>query len=690
DPTRVLAGPRAGAVFAGRYQILGIVGKGGMGTVYRALDRELDDEVALKVLLPDAFEEGATLGLTLKQEIRLARKITHPNVVRTHDLGEADGLRFLTMEYVPGTTLRDIIDKKGAVALAPGLQIAKQLCRGLAAVHEAGIIHRDIKPLNIMVLPNGVVKLMDFGIARAAEGADPAAPGGITVGTPTYMSPEQASGADEVDHRSDIYSLGIVLWQMLAGDPPFEAGGSQAVIMQQVSRDVPPVKTRRPDVNPALAAVVARCTRKAREERYQSAEEVAHALRAAGGGMIAAAPRPLRAWLMGTAALVLLVLAGVLGRSLGRSGAGSAAAGSGARTAADSTAAGPRGAAPAIAVLPFSAVTSGDTAQFGRSAALMLAEALALRNGVTTVDGNSLLARWINERRRLIAPLDSNARFAYSLGANQMVMGNYVESGRTFRLALALYDTHDASRLWTDEVTGSTDSLFALIDRIAGRVATALCSQPDYNPGSVCYDTPARPRAPLAVTGTGADTAPVAVFARVAATGDVSDVRVTGSSADPYATSQALRAIQSTRLDPARKSGRPVAAWTTVSVAVRPASGAVATTTTCATSAYGVRNPNGECFDARPVPQRAPVAVWPATCQRSPRPVTVLVHVTSAGAVDGAASITQRSDCAGFDTAAAAAASQLAFEPARKAGQPVDAWVQVLVRAGPPAASGGR
>jgi hypothetical protein len=337
-------------------------------------------------------------------------------------------------------------------------------------------------------------------------------------------------------------------------------------------------------------------------------------------------------------------------------------------------------------------VTSGDTAQFGRSAALMLGEALALRNGVTTVDGNSLLARWITERRRVTAPLDSNARFAYQLGANQMVIGNYVESGRTFRLALALYDTHDASRLWTDEVTGSTDSLFALIDRIAGRVATALCGQPDYNPGSVCYDAPARPRAPLAVTGTGADTAPVAVFARVAATGEVGDVRVTGGGADPYATSQALRALQSARFEPARKAGRPVAAWTTVRVAVLPAGGDVATTATCETSAYGVRNPNGECFDTRPVPQKAPVAAAPALCRGTPRPTTVLLRITKDGAVEGPPSVTARSDCSAFDRAASAAAARLSFEPARKAGRPVGAWMQVLVRAGVPdtTSAGGR
>src|SRR5258707_6041139 len=199
--------------------------------------------------------------------------------------------------------------------------------------------------------------------------------------------------------------------------------------MHQVGRDVPPNRARRPDISAALAAVVARCTRKQREERFQGAEEVAHALRAAGQAPLASAPRPLRGWLVGTGVFALIVLAAVLGRTLGRSGASPNT-----RAASDSSAAGPRGAAPAIAVLPFSAVTSGDTAQFGRSASLMLGEALALRNGVTTVDGNSLLARWINERRRLTLPLDSNARFAYSLGANQMVVGNYVESGRTFRL----------------------------------------------------------------------------------------------------------------------------------------------------------------------------------------------------------------------------------------------------------------
>lgn len=271
------SGPRLGTTFAGRYDVLSVLGRGGMGAVYQVLDRELDEEVALKVLTPEAFAEGTQAVQTLKQEIRLARKITHQNVVRTHDLGEADGLRFLTMEYVPGTTLRELLDRRGAVALAPGLQIAKQLCRGLTAIHEAGIIHRDIKPQNIMVLPNGVVKVMDFGIARTADGSDQASLDGQTVGTPHYMSPEQALGR-ELDARSDLYTVGVVLFELFTGQRPFLGKEAAEVMHKHVSAEPPRPGSLRPDLPDYLDKVVFACLAKRPDHRPASAADLYAAL----------------------------------------------------------------------------------------------------------------------------------------------------------------------------------------------------------------------------------------------------------------------------------------------------------------------------------------------------------------------------------------------------------------------------
>jgi HAMP domain-containing protein len=277
EPARPGAGPRVGQLFANRYVVRSVLGKGGMGRVYRALDRELDDEIALKVLAPETFDDEAFAIPALRQEIRLARKITHPNVVRTHDLGEFGGLRFLTMEYVPGTTLREVIDRRGAVSLAPGLQIAKQLCRGLAAVHEAGILHRDVKPPNIMVLPNGIVKLMDFGIARLSEGIDPASEAGQTVGTPYYMSPEQARGL-ALDERSDVYAVGVVLYELFTGKRPIE-GRDPAEVMRAhgTAAPVPPASLR-PELPELLDRIVMSCLAKSPAQRPASANDLHGAL----------------------------------------------------------------------------------------------------------------------------------------------------------------------------------------------------------------------------------------------------------------------------------------------------------------------------------------------------------------------------------------------------------------------------
>jgi serine/threonine-protein kinase len=270
-------GPQSGALWAGRYEILEMLGQGGMGSVYRAIDLELDEEIALKVLTGGTSGEDSHSVQTLKQEIRVARKITHPNVVRTHDLGEADGVRFLTMELVPGTTLRDVIDRRGALSLAPGLQIAKQLLRGLGAVHDAGILHRDVKPQNVMVLPSGVVKLMDFGIARSADSSGHAEGEGLTVGTPFYMSPEQARGLP-LDARSDIYSIGIVLFEMFVGSRPFEGPDALTLIKKQISATPPAPRTLRPDLPEPLETLILACLAKEPSRRPAGARDLYGAL----------------------------------------------------------------------------------------------------------------------------------------------------------------------------------------------------------------------------------------------------------------------------------------------------------------------------------------------------------------------------------------------------------------------------
>ncbi|MCU0302559.1 MAG: protein kinase [Thermoanaerobaculales bacterium] len=269
--------PAVGDVIGSRYRIRAEIGRGGMGVVLRATDLELEEDVALKVLRPGAFD-NQTEGLAkLKSEIRTARRISHGNVVRVHDLVEAGGLRCLSMEYVPGTTLLQVLSQRKALGLAPGLQIAKQLCRGLTAVHAAGIVHRDLKPHNVMVLPNGVVKLMDFGISRGPVGGSDG-PGAVVEGTPAYMSPEQCRG-EPLDHLSDVYSLGLVLWEMFSGMTAVPGASISEVVRKQL--DVMPraLGELRDDIPGELNAIVMGCLAKSKTARPQSASLVYQQLR---------------------------------------------------------------------------------------------------------------------------------------------------------------------------------------------------------------------------------------------------------------------------------------------------------------------------------------------------------------------------------------------------------------------------
>jgi eukaryotic-like serine/threonine-protein kinase len=265
-----------GGTFAGRYELLSVLGEGGMGTVYRARDRELDDEVALKVLKPTAGEPGAaTVGQApaaemLRQEIKLARMVTHANVVRVHDFGENDGIRYFTMEYVPGTTLRELLGRQALPDLAPTLQIAKQVCRGLAAVHRAGIVHGDLKPQNVVVMGHGVVKLMDFGVARTRSALTRGEP---LAGTPAYMSPEQARGA-ALDERSDLYSAGVLFFELFTGRCPFVGADAFETMRMHLDEAPPDPRRIRPHVPESLARIISKCLDKSPLRRPASAADL--------------------------------------------------------------------------------------------------------------------------------------------------------------------------------------------------------------------------------------------------------------------------------------------------------------------------------------------------------------------------------------------------------------------------------
>jgi len=270
------AEPHVGALFAGRYEIQSVLGKGGMGVVYKAHDRDLDDIVAIKTLRSEALSADPTLLDRFKQEIRLARKITHPNILRTHDLGEFNGLRYLSMEYVKGITLKHLIDQDQLLPQPVALRIAKQMCAGLAAAHEVGVIHRDIKPQNIIMEPNGSLKLMDFGIARLTQERGMTATGTV-VGTPDYMSPEQARG-QALDFRSDIYSMGVVLYEMFTGSLPFEGDTPLAVVLKHVQESTPAPQAKNPRIDPKIAAIILKCMQKNPEDRFQTVNELYEAL----------------------------------------------------------------------------------------------------------------------------------------------------------------------------------------------------------------------------------------------------------------------------------------------------------------------------------------------------------------------------------------------------------------------------
>jgi serine/threonine protein kinase len=267
-----------GRRLADRYELQDLAGTGGMSSVYRAKDAVLERTVAIKIL-HEHFSDDPQYVERFRREARALAQLNHPNIVTVIDRGEYEGRQFIVFEHVDGETLKSLIDREGPLPVDRALSLVHQIARGLAFAHEHGVVHRDVKPHNVLIDEDGVAKVTDFGIARSVDPADGLTETGTLLGTSEYIAPEQANG-QRVDERSDQYSLGTVLYELLAGEPPFSGDNFMAVAMRHIQEPVPSVREARPDVSPRLDAIVARSMAKRPKDRFPTTEAMMAALEA--------------------------------------------------------------------------------------------------------------------------------------------------------------------------------------------------------------------------------------------------------------------------------------------------------------------------------------------------------------------------------------------------------------------------
>ncbi|MBV9264692.1 MAG: protein kinase, partial [Acidobacteriaceae bacterium] len=460
-PRPVAATPAAGDTLAPgdvvcqRYQILEAIGRGGMGCVYKVIDRHLERVVALKTIRPDLASDPAIVR-RFKQEILLARQITHKNVIRIFDFGVDVDLRFITMEYFEGEDLHSRLIREGKLAPQAAVPIMIQICEALASAHAEEVIHRDLKPQNILVNGRNEIRILDFGLARLYEAPAASMVGGL-LGTPDYMSPEQARG-ERVDLRSDLFAAGIVFHEMLTGALPFPGDSVMARLVARTRDRARPLSASDPSLPAALSRIVARCLEREPERRYASATEVLADLRqitsfaapsqfASTIARLDARAKPLR-----LGAIVAVILAAMAGATVWFL-----------RPKADAI---PSPVEPYVAVLPLS--TSGGSTE-AKYAADGIRESIS--SHLFSARDVHAISPGAVDRADLSR---SNDEIARKLGANLLLRGEVLEEVGRIRARLALYDVSKHANVWTGSTGGSSTELLSLEDDLARQLFEAM------------------------------------------------------------------------------------------------------------------------------------------------------------------------------------------------------------------------
>jgi tetratricopeptide (TPR) repeat protein/TolB-like protein len=475
DPTAL----SAGADFGTRYRIESLLGQGGMGRVYKAYDKTLDRTVALKVVRQGIMADGEALN-RFKQELLLASKISHTNILRIHDMGEVGDVKFITMAYVEGQDLHQILQGNPKLPFERVLNFSQQLAAALAAAQAEGVVHRDLKPQNILVAKDDHLYVSDFGLARSfEESAVQMTRTGAFLGTPRYMSPEQVEGRP-ADHRSDLYAYGLILYEMVTGNVPFTGESTLKVMYQRIQEKPKNPKTLNPDLPNWFVQVIMRCLERDPTTRYQRADEVVLDLQGAkstvssyrGGGATRTVQIQIpeftdKRWIWGAAgAAVLLVVALIFAIPATRHLIPGLR---GPKT-------GPVSGVPPIesgrfvAVLPLQVL--GDESQLGYLAQ-GIQEALSTKLfqlkdiHVTGTDAASK----VDQKQPLV-------KIGEALGANMVVQGTMQGSGDKIRIILKLEDVAGNKELWSQQFDGVTGDLFTLEDEIYNPLVSALNVNP--------------------------------------------------------------------------------------------------------------------------------------------------------------------------------------------------------------------